>query len=230
MKGIRDATPRSKSVCALVSGGVESAALLKALLKDRLVVYPVYVRGGHAWEKVELYWLRRLLRAFRSSNLKPLTVLDLPIDDCYRTAQWSLSGRRVPSSRTPDESVYLPGRNILLLAKASVFCAERGIRKIALGTLGSNPFPDANSRFFRLMGRALSAGLRAKLKIEILFGRFHHKEQVLAQAGNVPWQFTFSCIAPSGKRHCGHCNKCAERKKAFRAARISDPTRYAFRQ
>jgi 7-cyano-7-deazaguanine synthase len=213
------------SVCVLVSGGVESAAMIAKALQDGLVVYPVYVRGGHAWEKIELYWLKRLLRALRGQRLKPLSILELPVHDCYRQAQWSLSGRRVPSARTKDERVYLPGRNILLLAKASVFCAERGIRCIVLGTLGSNPFPDANASFFRRMAGALSSGLGVPIRVKMPFGRLH-KEQVLTRAGQVPWQFTFSCIAPAGLRHCGRCNKCAERKKAFRAARVSDPTVY----
>ena len=30
-----------------------------------------------------------------------------------------------------------------------------------------------------------------------------------------------------GARHCGRCNKCAERRRAFLEARIVDPTRYA---
>jgi 7-cyano-7-deazaguanine synthase len=38
---------------------------------------------------------------------------------------------------------------------------------------------------------------------------------------------TFSCLAPQGRRHCGRCNKCAERKRAFRQAGIPDPTKYA---
>ena len=218
-----------KKICALVSGGVESAALLATLLKNRLQVHPVYIRGGHTWEKAELYWLKRLLRNLRTINLKPLAILDLPIVDCYARAQWSLSGNGVPSANTPDEAVYLPGRNILLLAKASVFCAERGIKEIALGTLGSNPFPDATAGFFQRMGKTLSTGLGSHLKIKIPFGRIHHKEGVLRRNGMVPWGSTFSCISPRGKRHCGRCNKCAERKLAFQTAKIADPTRYAFR-
>jgi len=217
---------RREDVCVLCSSGVESAALLARFLRAGAVVHPVFVRGGHAWESVELYWLKRLCRALRSPRLKPLGVLELPVGDVYRQADWSLSGKRVPSATSPDEDVYLPGRNILLLAKAGVFCGERGIERIAVGSLGSNPFPDGKPAFRRLMARAVSTGLGRRVVVEAPFER-KHKEQVLREAPPVPWELTFSCIAPRGKKHCGRCNKCAERRAAFREAGIADPTRYS---
>jgi 7-cyano-7-deazaguanine synthase in queuosine biosynthesis len=39
-------------------------------------------------------------------------------------------------------------------------------------------------------------------------------------------ELTFSCINPKGYEHCGDCNKCTERKKAFFAAGVFDKTRY----
>src|SRR5579859_7957046 len=98
---------KARNVCVLVSGGIESAALIAKSLREGLAIYPAYVRGGHAWEKVELYWLKRFLKALRNPHLKPLSILELPVYDCYSQAQWSLSGRGVPSARTKDERVYL---------------------------------------------------------------------------------------------------------------------------
>jgi 7-cyano-7-deazaguanine synthase len=43
----------------------------------------------------------------------------------------------------------------------------------------------------------------------------------------MPLELTFSCIAPAGSLHCGQCNKCAERQRAFRLSSMPDPTRYA---
>ena len=42
-----------------------------------------------------------------------------------------------------------------------------------------------------------------------------------------PLELTFSCIAPVGDLHCGRCNKCFERRAAFRLIDMVDPTRYA---
>ena len=40
-------------------------------------------------------------------------------------------------------------------------------------------------------------------------------------------QHTFSCIAPNAGEHCGQCNKCAERQRAFSELSIDDSTSYA---
>ena len=45
-----------------------------------------------------------------------------------------------------------------------------------------------------------------------------------AQLG-VPFADTYSCYC-GGTRHCGRCGTCRERREAFRAAGIPDPTPY----
>jgi len=52
------------------------------------------------------------------------------------------------------------------------------------------------------------------------------KSEVMQLGRALPLELTFSCIAPVGGRHCGACNKCAERQSAFRSAGLADPTRY----
>ncbi|MBI4343187.1 MAG: 7-cyano-7-deazaguanine synthase, partial [Candidatus Omnitrophica bacterium] len=53
------------------------------------------------------------------------------------------------------------------------------------------------------------------------------KVEVIQRSREAPLALTFSCLRPRGRRHCGRCNKCAERQRAFRQARVADPTRYA---
>ncbi|MFH1726587.1 MAG: 7-cyano-7-deazaguanine synthase [Elusimicrobiota bacterium] len=214
---------RPSRICVLASGGVESAALLSWALRREREVYPVYVACGFRWERAELHWLTRLLRRLRRPVLRPLTRLRLDITDCYDRSHWSLSGRAVPGSRSPDAAVHLPGRNILLLSRAAVFCAVRGIGRIAMGPLRANPFPDAGPAFLRGMARTLSAGLRRPIRILAPFAR-RKKDEVLESVRGVPWELTFSCLSPVGKSHCGRCNKCAERGRAFAAAGIADRT------
>jgi 7-cyano-7-deazaguanine synthase len=38
---------------------------------------------------------------------------------------------------------------------------------------------------------------------------------------------TFSCLSPVVDRHCGDCNKCAERRRGFLRAGVTDETPYA---
>jgi 7-cyano-7-deazaguanine synthase in queuosine biosynthesis len=53
------------------------------------------------------------------------------------------------------------------------------------------------------------------------------KHEVLELGRTLALDLTFSCIAPRAERHCGHCNKCAERQLAFTELGIADTTEYA---
>ena len=174
-----------------------------------------------------MYWLRRLLGAVRSPRLAPLHVIDVPLGSTYG-AHWSLTGRRVPGADSPDAAVYLPGRNVLLLTHAAILCARRGIATIAVGTLKGNPFGDASPRFFREMAACLSRALRRPIRVLAPLRRLT-KPVLIRSAQDAPWALTFSCLRPSGLRPCGACNKCAERRRAFRDAGVADPARDAGR-
>ena len=213
------------AVCALVSGGLDSAVLLHRLLSRRLTVFPLYLRCGLSWEGVELYWLRRFLRAIRGPSLASLDVIELPLRSTYGP-HWSLTGQRVPGAGSADRAVFLPGRNVFLLSHAAVRCAQRGLSTIALGTLHGNPFGDASPRFFRTFASCLTQALAHPIRILAPLRRATKREVIRASA-DLPFHLTFSCLSPRGCWHCGACNKCAERRRAFRAARVPDPTPYA---
>jgi 7-cyano-7-deazaguanine synthase len=215
-----------RSVCALVSGGLDSCVMLASLVCQYRKVYPVFIRQGLIWETAELRSLRRYLRAARVRH-EPLTTLHLPANDLYGS-HWSTTGRRVPGAKTPDEAVYLTGRNLMLFSKASVFCALHKIGTIAVGSLGHNPFPDATPRFFRDFTTTASEALDFRVKIIAPF-RALTKEQVVHRGLRLelPLQLSFSCIAPKRGLHCGRCNKCAERRRAFDEVGVEDLTRYA---
>ncbi len=215
---------RPSPVCVLMSGGLDSGVLLWALLARGLTLKPVYVRCGLRWEDAELYWLRRFLRAIRSPRLKTLAVLNVPMRGVYGP-HWSLRGGKIPGARTHDAAVYLPGRNVLLLACAAIYGARVRSSTIAFGILKGNPFGDASPNFVRQMARSLSLALKRPMRIMTPLARRSKSRLILASHG-APLELTFSCLNPSRRLHCGRCNKCAERRRAFRAVGVPDPTRY----
>src|SRR5213592_3819534 len=108
-------------LAVLASGGLDSAVLLAEAARAYPAVFPLYVRVGSFWEAAEREHLGRFLGAIAGPSLRPLVVLDQPVADVYGP-HWSLTGKGVPGADTPDDAVFLPGRNVLLLAKPLLWC------------------------------------------------------------------------------------------------------------
>ena len=215
------------AVAVLTSGGVDSAILVADLRRRHAAVHPIYVRFGLAWEAAEEAHLRTFLDTLTDPAPCPLVVLEVPIAAVYGS-HWSLSGEDVPDERTTDDAVYLPGRNLLLLSLPSVWCALHDVHTIALGTLKGNPFPDATDTFFTNFGALAQRAMDHALEVVTPFAGFG-KADVLELGRGLALERTFSCIDPTDGRHCGRCNKCAERRHGFSAAGIEDATDYAWR-
>ena len=150
----------------LLSGGLDSAVLL-ADQATAGEVQPIYVTVGLAWEPAERAIVTSFLASptVRELHVRPLVTLGVDMRDVYDATHWALEGRP-PGYHTPDQDVYLPGRNVVLLGKAAVYCAAAHIDRLVIGTLAHNPFPDATPEFRLAMARALSLGLASDLQID----------------------------------------------------------------
>jgi 7-cyano-7-deazaguanine synthase len=220
------------TLAVLISGGLDSAILLGDSLRRYAAVVPIFIRCGLSWESVEAAYLHRYLEALRclavaaglSQRLHPLVILDQPIADVYGP-HWSITGNKVPIIGTPEEAVFLPGRNVLLLAKSLLWCHLQGVPAIALGSLQTNPFPDATPEFFRGIQELVNQAMQGSVEVRLPLGGMK-KVAVMQLGKGLPLEHTFSCIAPLGGLHCGRCSKCGERRDAFAGAGMADPTRY----
>ena len=234
------------STAVLLSGGLDSAVLVA----DEAVssgVYPIYVSVGLAWEAAERAIVSSFLaRAPLNGRARPLVSLGVDMHDIYAATHWAMEGRP-PAYHTPDEDVYLPGRNVTLLGKAAVFCAASKVERLVIGTLAHNPFPDATPEFRSAMAHALSLGLDWPLTIDAPYANTEKAEVIRRGAAlGVPFELTLSCMNPPPQSlipnpqslvsnpqslvaaiHCGLCSKCRERHDAFVEAAVQDPTTYA---
>lgn len=211
-------------IAVLSSGGLDSCALLAEEAKTS-EVYPIYVQCGLAWEEMERGALGRFLRALNNPHVQPVTTLSVSVAAMYG-AHWSISGDSVPGAEESDSAVYLPGRNILLLGLAAIWCSTHNVSRIAIGSLGGNPFPDASPKFFNDFASALSLGLDHPIEVKADF-RNLAKWELIRQFRHLPLEATLTCMAPRGLKHCGRCNKCEERQSAFKKAGVRDLTEYA---
>jgi len=233
---------RFQGSAILLSGGLDSAVLLADEAsanagRPAANVQPVYVSAGLAWEAAERAAIARLLETppFRG-RVAPLVSLAVDMRDVYAATHWAVEGKP-PAYHTPDEDVYLPGRNIILLAKAAVYCAAAGLGRVVIGTLAHNPFPDATPEFRASLAHALTLGLAHSIHIDAPYAEVEKAAVVRRGAElGVRFEITLSCMnppvtageqsAPPAARHCGLCSKCRERHDAFVAAGTSDPTEY----
>jgi 7-cyano-7-deazaguanine synthase len=207
-------------------------------------VFPVYVSVGLAWEDAEVAMLERLLASPPYRRVDALSRVSFTMRDVYSPNHWAIRGAP-PAYDTPDDDVYLTGRNLVLLTKAGVIASKIGAHRIALGPLAGNPFPDARPEFFGAMAKSLTLGLDHPIDIVAPFLTWQ-KEAVIHRGVElgVPFEFTLSCMNPvlaspaspgspaspaSPAMHCGLCSKCRERRDAFAAAGVSDPSTYANR-
>ena len=237
-------------VAVLFSGGLDSAVLLAHEARSAFA-HPLYVSTGLAWEAQERPIAASLVASPPfGGRTAPLAYLDFTVRDLYPPSHWAVTGNP-PAYDTPDEDVYLTGRNLVLITKGAIYCAQHGIERLVLGPLAGNPFPDARPEFLAAMARAASLGLDHPLDVTAPFSTLHKADVIrLGVELGVPLERTLSCMNPITRRraqhpaafaqspmageeallHCGACSKCRERQEAFREAGVDDSTSYRNRR
>ncbi|MDW8032620.1 MAG: 7-cyano-7-deazaguanine synthase [Aquificaceae bacterium] len=192
----------ARKVVVLFSGGVESTCLLYYYLMQGWLTYPLYVKAGYPWERLELEKAKRLWLFVKDTyrGLMPMRVS-------------TLVNPERPEKRGHERELYIPIRNLSLVTTASLYAIRKGIECIALGSLGMYPFPDNNAEYMQSLEKL------AGLKVFAPFMGMHKREVIEKFLGVVPFERTLSCINPKrrGRRIevCGRCPKCEERREAF---------------
>ena len=220
-----------QETAVLASGGMDSCILLANVAQNG-IAYPIYVETGIPWEWAEKQMLRNFIDALGNPNVKPVTTLSLPVKALYGDSHWTMSGETVPEYDAPDETVYIPGRNIILITLASIWCSLNDVHRVVIGSLAGNPFPDATPEFFTSIANSNSIGLDHEITVEAPMRHLHKEDILAANAPKMPLHLTLTCSNPQlGEDdsivHCASCNKCRERHEAFLDAGIQDDTVYA---
>ena len=165
-------------------------------------VQPIYVSIGLAWEAAERAMVVAVAgaRAARRPR-RPLVSLGVDMRDVYAATHWAMQGQP-PAYHTPDEDVYLPGRNIVLLGKAAC-TAPRRHRSPPHRHARAQPVSRRDAGIPRRHGRrAVARPRRTGLPIDAPYagieqGRRHPRGDALG----VRFELTLSCMNPgSGHR------------------------------
>jgi len=140
----------------------------------------------------------------------------------------SLCDKNIPMTSNFSQPIIVPFRNAIFLSTAVAYAVAIGATKIFYGAQGSDePFyPDCRKEFYKSFETAAKLGTGQDIVIEAPFSNIPKSAIIkLGLELGVPFNLTWSCYLNRPK-HCGKCESCVNRKKAFREAGVVDPTEY----
>ncbi len=139
------------------------------------------------------------------------------------------------TTKTAKE-IWVPGRNILFLSIASSF-ADSFKEPVDI-IFGANKeegetFPDNTLEFVNRMNESITLGCMNEVKVIAPFHDYDKKAIIIfLDSVSAKTEFSSSCYNvhnwSENKQpiHCGQCESCIRRKRAFKLAEIEDPTIY----
>ena len=140
----------------------------------------------------------------------------------------SLVDKGLDVSNGFTDPIIVPFRNGVFMAVTVAYADGVDANHIYYGAHSSDePFyPDCRKEFYEAFQEAARLGTEREIFISSPYSDIK-KSGVLAEAVRlgVPLDQTWSCYL-NGPVHCGACESCNNRKKAFREAGIEDPTEY----
>jgi len=140
----------------------------------------------------------------------------------------SLVDDNVPMTSSFTQPIIVPFRNAIFLSAAVAYSAALDTRRIYCGAQGSDApyYPDCRKEFYDAFQTAARLGTDREIFVEAPFSQMSKSDVVkLGTELGVPYDLTWSCYFNRAK-HCGACESCNNRKKAFKEAGITDPTQY----
>ncbi len=219
-----------KKAVVLLSGGMDSAAVVAIAREQGFAVHALSVRYGqrHTSELDAAAAVARALDvvAHKTVNIDLRSIGGSALTDDIDVPD--SGGEGIPVT-------YVPARNTIMLSLALGWAEVLGANDIFCGvnTVDYSGYPDCRPEFIEAF--QVLANLATKAGVEGAGIRVHAPLQHLGKADivregvrlGVDFGLTVSCYhADEEGRACGHCDACRLRADGFAAAGVQDPTRY----
>ncbi|MCL1530114.1 7-cyano-7-deazaguanine synthase QueC [Xanthomonas nasturtii] len=220
-----------KKAVVLLSGGMDSAAVVALAQEQGFAVHALSVRYGqrHTSE------LDAAARVAAAQGVIAHKVVDVDLRSIGGSAL--TDDIDVPDAGGDGIPVtYVPARNTIMLSLALGWAEVVGANDLFCGVnaVDYSGYPDCRPEFVRAF--EVLANLATKAGVEGTGLRVHAPLQFLSKADivregvrlGVDFGLTVSCYrADADGRACGHCDACRLRAAGFADAGIPDPTHYA---
>jgi len=215
----------------LLSGGLESATLLKQLEGEgKKVLCLTFEYGQKNIQEV------RVARELAMHLRHFIVEIDSGV---FSSSALIRKDIKVKRGRTDEDrkevgNTYVPARNLLFLSYALSLAESEGIEEIAIGISrpSSVGYPDCYPDFLKTFeivgGLATKRGREGKrIKVSAPFQDMSKREVIELGLGlGVDYGKTFSCFDPIEFKSCGSCDTCQVRLEAFKKVGVKDPLEY----
>jgi 7-cyano-7-deazaguanine synthase len=192
----------------LLSGGIDSSALLRRLAAEGRELVPLFIDYGQRarWQELEAArWQCHALRL-------PLQSLDMAsVGEAFRAGE------------AKKHHVPIPQRNLVALGLGVAWADKAGAERIALAVNrdDAGDYPSAAPPFLAAFAGAVETLGRFRLETPLADLA---KSEVIRLGAELRLDFghTYSCLLGHA-RQCGRCPQCRKRRAAFDAAGVAEP-------
>jgi len=180
---------KGSSVVLLLSGGIDSAALLNFYIEQNEQVRCIHFNYGQPNKASELEAIKNISGRFGVE----IEIINLSIPMSYR-----------------DDEVLCRNALFILSAASSGLASNR----ISIGIHADSPYYDASKNFIDDCQRILDGYFEGSLQIEAPFIDYTKLDIIdYCKEHNVPIDITYSCFRKNSPP-CGECPSCLDRRLA----------------
>lgn len=225
-------TNKPKAISVL-SGGLDST-VATAYHADKYEIHAITFNYGQRSAEMEINSSKAICKKLGINH----TVIELPwLKQLGKSALTSetevpeLNVDQLDNKEICDETarkVWVPGRNIVFTAIATSFAEAEDAEKIIVGwdLEEAVTFPDNSKEFLEAFNKVLEIGTLDGVQIEAPVINLNKDKIVkLGDKINAPMNLSYSCYMGE-KEHCGVCESCMRRRRAFKEAQVKDKTKY----
>lgn len=187
----------------------------KAFERELEAAKEICSKMGWTHEVIDLPWLEKISTSSLNTDdeIPDVNVEDL--DDMKKASETA-------------SSVWVPARNMVFTSIAVSYAESIGADAIIVGwdKEEAATFPDNSKEFLEKFNELIDVGSPEKIRIEAPAIDLTKEEIVkLGIEVGAPMELSYSCYK-GGEKHCGVCESCMRRRRAFKQLGIEDLTEY----
>lgn len=222
-----------KKAISVLSGGLDCTVATSAYAKEYEIHAITFNYGQKAFKQelkaskticekmgfkhciIDLPWLAKISNSTLNTDEDIPEVSEDDLDDLKKSSQTA-------------SSVWVPARNMVFTSIATSYAESIGAEIIIVGWDAEEAatFPDNSKEFLNAFNELIEIGSPENIKIEAPAIDLNKEEIVeLGLEVGAPMELSYSCYAGRDK-HCGVCESCMRRKRAFKKLKVEDVTEY----